>query len=325
LTRAIVVGSGGQDGRLLFDLLAGEGASVVGIERTRLRTYRANVKESCLDLRNHARIAELLGSFEPDEVYYLAAHHAPADHPQVAIAEAWKQTFDVHVYGLLGFLEGIRLQLPETRLFYAASSLIFGRPGVHIQDERTPLDPRSVYAISKAAGLQTCRFYRERSVFASVGILYNHESSLRPEAFVTQKIVRGALRIRAGQQSEVVLGDLSAQVDWGAASDFVRAMTAILRVAEAPDDFVVATGQPHSVADFARIAFDEVGLSWRDYVRASDGVLLERRGPLVGDSTKLRTVTGWRPMITFEQMVRTMVGEQSRGENDTAINPSRSN
>ncbi len=153
-------------------------------------------------------------------------------------------------------------------------------------------------------------------MFASVGILYNHESSLRPEAFVTQKIVQGALRIRSGQQSELVLGDLSAQVDWGAASDFVRAMTGILR-AEAPDDFVIATGQPHTVADFARIAFDEVGLAWRDYVRASDAVPLEHRGTLVGDATRLRRVTGWRPSVTFEQMVRSMVADQCQLDPDS--------
>ncbi len=195
-------------------------------------------------------------------------------------------------------------------MFYAASSLVFGHPGVSPQNELTPLEPRSPYAISKAAGLQTCRTYREgESVFASVGILYNHESPLRPEGFVTQKIVRGALRIRAGKQSEVILGDLSAQVDWGAASDFVRAMRAILR-ADAPDDFVVATGQLHTVGEFARIAFEEVGLCWQDYVRVRDVVGLERRAALVGDSTKLRTVTGWRPSVTFEELVRSLIAEQ---------------
>jgi GDPmannose 4,6-dehydratase len=299
LIRAVIVGSAGQDGSLLAEQLAAEGASIVSVSR------------DSMDIRDGREVISLLERFRPHEVYYLPAYHRSAEQ-QIGIAPAdiWRHSLDVHVLGLINFLEAIRLQSPETRLFYACSSLVFGHPSSARQNELTPLDPRSPYAITKAAGWQCCRMYRSsHSVFAAVGILYNHESHLRPDSFVSQKIVRAAVRIRGGELRELVLGDLSTRVDWGYAPDYVRAMTAILRLQQA-DDFVIATGDSHSVADFARLAFEANGLDWKDYVREQAGLLSEPRPSLVGDASKLRLRTGWCPSLTFGEMVGTLVAKQ---------------
>lgn len=311
MRRAVIVGCAGQDGRLLFELLEERAYSIIGLMRGAVRSARVPAKIDPVDVLDGSQVGALLDDFRPDEIYYLAAYHHASEHRMPLPAGAqWQRSFDVHVLGLLSFLEGIRTRSPESRLFYASSSLVFGNPSISPQTEQTPLDPRSAYAITKAAGMQCCRMYRAASsVFASAGILYNHESDVRPEAFVSQKIVRGALRIRAGLQHEVVLGDVSAEVDWGWASDHVRAMTAILRL-PAPDDFVIATGEPHYVRDFARIAFEALGLDWQSYVREQPGLVATPRPRLVGDSSKLRHATGWSPSLSFAEMVRLMVARQ---------------
>jgi GDPmannose 4,6-dehydratase len=308
LQRAVIVGCAGQDGRLLFELLEEQAYSIVGLMRGGVRSAHISATVDPVDVLDSSQVGALLDNFRPHEIYYLAAHHQASETRMYVPRDVqWQLSFDVHVKGLLSFLEGIRTKTPESRLFYACSSLVFGNPLTSPQTERTPLDPRSAYGITKAAGLQCCRMYRAASsVFASAGILYNHESPFRPEAFVSQKIVRGALRIQAGLQNELLLGDLSAEVDWGWAPDYVRAMPAILGL-PAPDDFVIATGVPHRVSEFARIAFEAVGLDWESYTREQPSLVAEPRSGLVGDASKLQHATGWTPSVSFEDMVRLLV------------------
>ena len=197
----------------------------------------------------------------------------------------------------------MRLHAPKARLFYAASSLCFGDATESPQTESTPLAPRCVYGITKTAGVQCCRLYRQtHGLYALSGFLYNHESPLRPEKFVTQKIVRAAKAIARGEQSELILGDLSARIDWGWAPDYADAMTRTLRLPEARD-FVIATGETHSVRDFVEIAFTRVGLDWQNYVKENTVLLQRRNAPLVGDASLLRQLTGWKPMVTFPEMI----------------------
>jgi GDPmannose 4,6-dehydratase len=201
---------------------------------------------------------------------------------------------------------------PKPRVFYAASSRVFGDPAGDVQDENTPMAPVCAYGISKTAGVHLCRYYRrEHDVYVSTGILYNHESPLRPEHFVSKKIVRAAVRIRSGLERELVLGNLDARVDWGWAPDYVEAMHAILQLGW-PDDFVLASGILHSVQEFVEIAFSAVGLNWREHVveRAS---ILKGHGaekPLRGSSAKLTAATGWRSRVSFEEIVRIMVAAE---------------
>jgi len=184
---------------------------------------------------------------------------------------------------------------------------MFGQPSAARQDETTPFAPRNSYAITKVAGAHTCALYRERyAVHASVGILYNHESPLRGPRFVTQRIVRGVWRAKRDPTYRLRLGSLSAAVDWGYAPDYVDAMIRIVSQ-PAPSDYVVATGEPHTVRDFVEIAFGHLGLNWRVHVEEDPTLVNVTPATLVGDATKLRNQTGWRPTVNFEQMVRLLV------------------
>jgi GDPmannose 4,6-dehydratase len=248
---------------------------------------------------------------QPATIYYLAAYHHSAEDPLLGdVATLFRRSFEVHVTGLIHFLEAMRTRSPATRLFYAASSHIFGQPDAPTQSEQTPCAPQCPYGITKAAGLHACRYYRRtHNLFASVGILYNHESPYRREAFVSQKIIRAAVAIAAGKQERIVLGDLSARIDWGWAPDFVDAMTRVLALPKA-DDFVIATGQSHSVQEFAQIALESLGLDWRNHVVEDPSLLTKQRRSLVGDSSKLREATGWEPSVSFRQMVELLLEKQ---------------
>jgi len=227
----------------------------------------------------------------------------------------FERSYAVHVQGLLHFLDAIAHVSPKTKLFYAASSHIFGACAVQPQSETTPLEPTGVYGITKTAGIHCCRYFRrERGVFAAVGILYNHESPRRAPKFLSQKIARGVLEFQKDNAKKIVLGDLTAAVDWGYAPDYVEAMTRILAQPQ-PDEFIVATGVPHTVEDFLRIACEHVGVNWRDCVQTKSGLLTKKSVLLVGDSSKLRRATGWKPSVSFEEMVRLLVDDARRAAN----------
>lgn len=292
--RAVVIGSAGQDGRLLCAALRQDGWRVTGIGRA-----------GPVDVSRRGEVVALIRRLKPDQVYYLAALHRSSEGAAEDGLREFNRSWDTHVTGLVNVLEAVRLGSPRTRVFYAASSLLFGGRGGRA-NERTPLAPRELYARTKAAGVLACRLYRRLGVFACAGILFNHESPLRKPSFLSQKLVRGAVAIRRGEASEVVVGDLSAAVDWGWAPDTVEAMRRILALPD-PDDFIVATGRCRSVADFARAVFSSLGLDWRRHVRAARGVLARRRPPLAGDASKLRRATGWKPSVSFERMTRLLV------------------
>jgi GDPmannose 4,6-dehydratase len=306
LKSALIVGSGGQDGRLLGELLERRQYRVLGLHRTGV-TARGIDWSRLVDITRFDDVREVVRTVRPDEIYHLAAIHHSSEEAHVEALESFRRLYDVNFFSLLHFLEAARLESPSTRVFFAASSHVFGRPDTEIQDETTPLRPESIYAMTKADGLLACRLYRDKHrVFASTGILYTHESPLRDEKFLSMKIVRAALRIKAGTQRELLLGHLGARVDWGCAGDYVEAMQAILGASEG-GEFVVSTGTAHSVQDFVRIAFEAVGLDWRNHVR-EDPSLITRDTPLrIGNPGKLKAVTGWSPKTGFASMIHELV------------------
>jgi GDPmannose 4,6-dehydratase len=291
-----IIGAGGQDGRLLGHALAARGHHVIPLTR------------GDLDLWQSQALRSFLAERTPDTVWFLAAyHHSSEDAPDDDTASVFRESFRIHCDAPILMMEQIASVSPRTRFFYAGSSHMFGQTASVTASEQTPFVPSSPYAISKTAGVHACRHFRKaRGVFASCGILFNHESPLRAPRFVSQKIARAAQAIAAGQLKTLTLGDLDAAVDWGDARDTIDAIQRIMALPE-PGDFVVATGKTHTVREFVEIAFSTVGLDWREHVRSDPALLRRATGGLAGDSSKLRRATGWTPRIGFADMVRHLV------------------
>jgi GDPmannose 4,6-dehydratase len=312
--RAVVVGAAGQDGRLLCGELENDDYEVVRVERAGIRRQDGFLQP--FDIRDADAAGQLVRDFAPDEIYYLAAHHHSSEESGGDLAVLLKESFAVHCFGLAHVLEAIAGR-GRGRLFYASSSLVFGHPDTAPQNELTPFRPVCAYGTTKAAGMGICEIYRrERGVFCCSGILFNHESSYRSPQFVTKKIVTGAVDIHLGLRSQLTLGSLEAEVDWGAAADYVRAMRAVLS-ADHPEDFVIATGVVRRVKDFVEAVFSMLGMRYDQYVKETPELVHRavRKIPLVGDATKLRRVTGWSPEIEFHDMIRDMVQQELASRN----------
>jgi GDPmannose 4,6-dehydratase len=288
--RAIVTGAAGQDGSYLGELLAGRGYDVRGVDR------------GDVDLLDRAVLAALLRDVEPVEVYNLAS-------PSFVPA-SWEEPVEVArlaAVGLTALLEAVREVDPAIRLFQASSAEVYGEPAETPQTERTSIRPLSPYGAAKAYGNFIVDAYRRRyGLHASCGILYNHESPRRPVDFLPSKVAHGVAAIASGRQSELVLGDLDVRRDWGYAPDYVEAMSLMLQQDE-PSDYVVATGELHTVQELVELAFAHVGLDWREHVRVDEALRRGQDYQLVGDASKARERLGWKPSVTFEQLVALLV------------------
>jgi len=318
--KALITGVTGQDGVLLAEFLLKKGYQVIGIVRRSSLTdklridflrdkypeWASNLKLEYGDLGDGSSLQRLIHTVAPDEIYNLAAQ----SHVRVSFDQP-EYTVDVGALGVLRILEACRSYVESTQkhvAFYQAStSEMFGNSPPP-QNEATPFEPRSPYAVGKVAGYWLTRNYREAyGLHCSNGILFNHESELRAENFVTRKITRSATRIKLGLQEKVYLGNLDAKRDWGSARDHIRAMWLMLQQST-PDDYVIATGQTHSVREFAEITFGLLGLDWAEYVDFDDYYLRPTEvDELSGDYSKARQVLGWEPEVTFEELVESMV------------------
>ena len=305
---SLVIGAGGQDGTLLSELLARRGDRVIGLGRGRTVSSTGE-SWATVDILQPEPVLTLIRQAQAAECYYLPAFHHSAEDATLLSGDPtlFERSYAVHVRGLVHFLHAIAQASPATRLFYAASSHVFGIPPMQPQDEATPLNPENLYGITKTMGIHCCRhFRRELGVFAATGILFNHESPLRPVKFLSQKIVRGVLAYQKDPSKKLVLGDLNAVVDWGYAGDYVEAMTRILGHAE-PEDFVVATGEPHTVGEFLQTTCELAGVDWQACVVTNASLLRKKPVLLRGDSGKLRRLTGWQPQTTFRGMIELML------------------
>src|SRR6185369_873367 len=309
MPRALIIGVAGQDGSYLAELLLEKKYEVHGVARRSTSLDRiqylhgdAAFKIHPADLTDPATLRKVVAETAPDEVYHLAAQsHVGASFEQI------ESTCEVVGLGTLRLLEAARGLPRPPRFFHASSSEIFGRPEAAPQDERTPLRPVTPYGCAKAFATQMVSIYRQTfGLFACNGILYNHESPHRGESFVTRKICRAAAAIKLGRQEELRMGDTSTQRDWGHARDYVAGMWAALQHPTA-EDFVFATGRTHRVEDVLEIAFREVGLDWRKYIR-QDPQFMRPEEPrrLVGDAGKAARLLNWKPRTTFEEMIAEM-------------------
>ena len=307
---ALITGITGQDGSYLAEFLLEQGYKVVGLVRRtstvtfeRIRHIQKRLTLVSGDLLDQSSLIAALQEHRPQEVYNLAA--------QSFVPESWNQpvfTGEVTGLGVTRILEAIRQVAPETRFYQASTSEMFGKAQEVPQRETTPLYPRSPYGVAKVYGHWITVNYRESyNLFACSGILFNHESPRRGLEFLPRKVSYGAALIKLGMARDLRLGNLDAKRDWGFAGDYVRAMWLMLQQDRA-DDYVICTGQTHSVRDLCAVAFRHLGLNYEDYVKTDPRYMRPAEVDLlVGDPTKARTTLGWEPTVSFEELVAMMV------------------
>jgi GDPmannose 4,6-dehydratase len=314
MKKALITGITGQDGSYLTELLLNKGYEVHGLVRrvaleepdrrlARLSHLKKEIVLHAGSLESYPSLFHILSRCKIDECYHLAA--------QSFVAESFEDgfsTMNTNSNGTHYLLAALYQLQPECRFYFAGSSEMFGKVRETPQRETTPFHPRSPYGISKVAGYYLTINYREAyKMYCSNGMLFNHESPRRGFEFVTRKITHNVARIKLGLASELRLGNLEARRDWGHAADYVRAMHLMLQQPE-PGDYVVATGETHSVREFCELAFSEAGLDYREFVRQDPQFYRPAEVDLlVGDATRARNILGWQPTYTFRQLVRDMV------------------
>lgn len=324
MKRALLSGITGQTGSYLAELLLDKGYEVHGVIRRSssfntgriAHLYKDPHEEGCRlflhygDLTDGSALTNLLLQIEPDEVYNLGAQ----SHVRVSFDQPL-YTADVIAMGTLRMLEAVKqlARVKPVRMYQASSSEMFGAVLETPQTERTPFNPRSPYACAKVFAYHTARNYREAyGLHVSNGILFNHESPRRGETFVTRKITRAAARIKAGLQDKLYLGNLDAQRDWGFAGDYARAIWLMLQQ-EQPDDYVIATGETHSIKEFLWTAFSSLKLNWQDYVVQDQRYMRPAEVDLLlGDASKAREKLGWEPQVRYLELVQMMVEADCR-------------
>jgi len=312
--KALITGITGQDGSYLAELLLSKGYEVHGVVRRvaiedpmhrlwRLRHILDRLKLHSGSLESYASIFNIVEEVSPDECYHLGA--------QSFVSYSFEDEFTTihsNINGTHYLLSAIKRKAPECHFYFAGSSEMFGQAKVTPQDENTPFRPRSPYGISKLAGFELTRNYREAyGLYASSGILFNHESPRRGHEFVTRKITSSAALIKLGKVKEIRLGNLEAKRDWGHARDYVKAMWLMLQQ-EKPDDYVIATGISHSVRQFLEQAFMLMGLDYKNFLQSDmDFFRPSEINVLCGNASKAKTLLGWQPTIGFDQLVEEMV------------------
>jgi GDPmannose 4,6-dehydratase len=310
MKKALVTGITGQDGSYLAEFLLEKGYEVFGLKRRtstvtfeRIKHIQDKITMVSADMHDQSSLLNIIKRIEPDEVYNIAA--------QSFVPTSWDQpilTGEVTALGVTRILEAIHTINPQIRFYQASSSEMFGKVQGVPQNEKTPFYPRSPYGVAKLYGHWITVNYRESyNMFCCSGILFNHESPKRGLEFVTRKITNAAAKIKLGLENELRLGNLDAKRDWGYAGDYVRAMWLMLQQDE-PDDYVIATGETHSVREFAELAFNYVGLNWEDYVLEDEKFYRPAEvHQLVGDASKGRKKLGWEPTVSFQNLIEMMV------------------
>ena len=335
--RALITGITGQDGSFLAELLLGKGYEVYGVIRRSSSFNAGRIADLCRapntrlrllygDLNDSSSLHSILGQVDPDEIYNLGAQS------DVRVSfDVPEYTTDVTGVGVVRLLEAIRQLGLQPKFYQASSSELFGKVAEVPQNERTPFHPRSPYACAKAYGYYITVNYRESyGLFACNGILFDHESERGGEEFVGRKITRAATRIQRGLQKKLCLGNLDARRDWGYAREYVESMYLMMQ-AEEPGDFVIATGETHSVRDFLDEAFGCLDLDWKEYVEIDPQYYRPAEVDLLlGDPAKAQRVLGWEHKVSFRDLVRIMIDHDSRladqelhlAELETIANPS---
>lgn len=309
MKKAIVVGYTGQDGYYLSELLREKKYGLIGLSSKQVSENDLGIRQ--VDVMQAEQVESLLHKFQPDEIYFLAAVHQSSSDKPIEDGLLFQRSLDLNVKALVNFLEAMRKHSPKSKLFYAASSHVFGNVDRSPQDENTPFNPDCIYGITKVAGIGACRFYRENhNIFASVGMFYNHESPIRASKFVSKKIVEGAIAIKNKLKTELVLGNLESQIDWGYAPDYMRAVFAMMQLPKA-DEFIISSGEVHTIKDFVEGVFSYLGLDWTKFVKVNPGLITKKQKQnLFGNNQKIGKATGWSPSVDFKGLIKILVDEE---------------
>jgi GDPmannose 4,6-dehydratase len=309
MKRALVTGITGQDGSYLAEFLLAKGYEVYGLVRrsSSFNTGRIDhiidkIKFFYSDLTDGSSLSRIVGEVKPDEVYNLGAQ----SHVRVSF-DVPEYTADVDAIGTLRLLEAIKAQCPTAKFYQASSSELYGKVREIPQNENTPFYPRSPYGVAKQFAYWTTVNYREMGMFACNGILFNHESPRRGGTFVSRKVTQAAANIALGQQHELYLGNLDAKRDWGYAKEYVEAMWLMLQQ-DTPNDFVIATGETHTIRELLDVAFGFVGLDWHKYVKIDPKYFRPTEVDILqGDASKAKYLLGWEPKTKFKELIELMV------------------
>lgn len=314
--KVLITGITGQDGSYLAELLLAKNYEVHGLVRRvaledethrlwRIQNILKKITIHAASLESYASIVKIISKIKPTEVYHLGA--------QSYVSHSFEDEFstiNININGTHYLLSAIKEFSPKSKFYFAGSSEMFGKVREVPQTENTPFYPRSPYGISKVAGFELTRNYREAyNIFASSGILFNHESPRRGFEFVTRKITSSVAKIKLGIQKKLYLGNIKSKRDWGHAKDYVNAMWLMLQQKK-PDDFVVSTGEHHSVEEFAKLAFQEVGLDYKKFIETNKKLIRPAEvDTLVGDCKKAKKQLNWKPKISFRKLISEMVRE----------------
>ena len=304
MSKALIIGSEGQDGTLLKHLLRSKGYSVYGLGRS--AAYASEELDGYIQMDlagdEFSNLEEFVKSEKPNEIYYVAAFHRSSQESGNDDFEFIEKSIKVNQLSFIRVLELCRLYNPKVRIAYTSSSLIFSGTNRLVQDEATPVEPRCVYSMTKSAAMEAAKYYRaEFNLFVSVGIMYNHESYLRNDNFLSKKIINQTRQWFNKEISHVKVGNLTSVTDWGYAPDYVAALWHILQLST-PDTFIISSNSAHQVKDWFDVLFHHLQADWSQAVIEDKSILIREKPVLIGNNQKLLS-TGWRPQVTFEEMV----------------------
>ena len=300
---AIIVWAGGQDGKILTELLTRSWYGIVAISRQSVQYIGVNKGNECIDILNTWDVTELVKECTPDALYYLAAYHHSSQEELPNDRELYQKSREVHVDGYLNFLEAIVQYSPHTSVCYASSCLIYEWSESTIQDEQTLPVPMSPYAITKLEWMHLGNWYTKKYGLSIVNaILYNHESEFRRSNFLSMKVILGAIAISQWKQNELILGDLSTKIDQGSAWDYVCAMIWLVENRHS-GDYIISSGEQHTIQDMVEIVFGHLWLDWEKYVRGDPNIVKRKTGILFWNPAKIKENISWQPEYNFGEML----------------------
>ncbi|MBI2966562.1 MAG: GDP-mannose 4,6-dehydratase [Bacteroidetes bacterium] len=304
MRKALIIGSEGQDGTLLKQLLVSKHYEVWGLGKNEGNCLNGLAGYFSFDLEkdDFTILTNFIVSKKPDEIYYVAAFHHSSQEDSDTDFEFIEKSVKVNQIGFIRILELCKYHHPSCRIFYASSSLIFSGTDQPFQNEKTTPEPRCVYSVTKCAAMEAAKYYRGvYNFFISVGIMYNHESIYRKDYFLSKKIINETKQLLVKNIESIEIGNLSAITDWGYALDYVEAMWHILQL-QKPDTFIISSGKGHKVQDWFEVLFNYLNMEWKQYVKEDISLIQRKKPVLIGDNKKLLS-TGWIPKVGFEEMV----------------------